>query len=588
MCGIYGSTGQNKESVLKMMSNGLHRGPDGSGIFCNKHVTLGHSLLSITEAPSRSRQPWKTPLGNILIFNGEIFNEEELRGDISKYGGKLRTKCDTEILAWLLDCFGVNKTNRRFIDSQHAYAYYNINKNTLTLSRDHAGIKPLYYIFKKDELFFSSEISDILLLFPEENTIHDLSFASFLYTGHHCTRDTVFHSIKKLAPGETVTIDLDSKKIINKFVDLVEPSSLLSFDVEEFRSNLRHSVLSSTSVNRKKALLLSGGLDSSSIASHVNQDVNIYSTLCIPSPQFRDKKTGLVEKLNEDRDIALEYSNSRSLNHYSIIVRPSDIANCINDAAKVIEEPSFNGSHALYYYTFKALKRDGIIVAFTGDFGDELLAGYPKYYAVKVNQDALRDKKTLLWHWFLQGSSMQTIPKGFPLKYSKRDIFEYLFENLPDELFDEADPLNSWMALDCYTRAGGYLRRNDKYGMKFGIEGRFPMTSKRFMKYALSINSDFKIGSDSLQTKLLIKKAYNGVLPEYILNKPKTGWSGPLEAWFQSSAELRSKYHRTFKETSSEWKTLLDINPPGTKRGSALWMLKLWLTSFDIYLDKID
>ena len=142
--------------------------------------------------------------------------------------------------------------------------------------------------------------------------------------------------------------------------------------------------------------------------------------------------------------------------------------------------------------------------------------------------------------------------------------------------------------MDCYTRAGGYLRRNDKYGMKFGIEGRFPMTSKRFMKYALSINSDFKIGSDSLQTKLLIKKAYNGVLPEYILNKPKTGWSGPLEAWFQSSAELRSKYHRTFKETSSEWKTLLDINPPGTKRGSALWMLKLWLTSFDIYLDKID
>ena len=194
MSGIYGATTCNRKLVSDLIARSSHRGPDGSGIWLNNEITLGHNLLSITGDPEVSRQPWVTPNKNILLFNGELFNINELSSFALKRGYKPRTVCDTEILAWCLDEFGVEYTNNNLLDSMHAYAYYRVKENQIYLSRDHAGIKPIYYIL--DCNFIFSEIKGLLGV--NNNARYDNCFNSFFLTTI-TTRATVFRMTKNIA-----------------------------------------------------------------------------------------------------------------------------------------------------------------------------------------------------------------------------------------------------------------------------------------------------------------------------------------------------------------------------------------------------
>jgi len=139
MCGIYGITEHNPEFIKQFIEVCKHRGPDGSSMWHNDKITLGHNLLSIMGEPGNATQPWTTPNGNKLVYNGEIFNYYELK---EKYKDFTDTSgCDTELLAWGLDNLGLSFLDE--IDSMHGFAYYERDKNTLTLSRDHAGVKPV-------------------------------------------------------------------------------------------------------------------------------------------------------------------------------------------------------------------------------------------------------------------------------------------------------------------------------------------------------------------------------------------------------------------------------------------------------------
>ena len=156
MCGIYGITASDQHFINEYMHICKHRGPDGGSKIeiVNKKsgntVTLGHNLLSIMAEPNKSYQPWRTPKGNTLIYNGEIFNYYELKEKYPAF--KDTTGCDTELLAWGLDKFGLKFIDE--IDSMHGFAYYRVGEQELWLSRDHAGIKPLFYAEVKEGLVF--------------------------------------------------------------------------------------------------------------------------------------------------------------------------------------------------------------------------------------------------------------------------------------------------------------------------------------------------------------------------------------------------------------------------------------------------
>ena len=174
MCGIYGITDHDPAFIQNYIKTCDHRGPDGNKVWWDPDhsVTLGHNLLSIMANPQLSIQPWKTPKGNTLIYNGEIFNYYELK---EKYNGKGFagiTGCDTELLAWGLDQYGLDFLNE--IDSMHGFAYYEPNKKQITLSRDHAGIKPLYYAEVGQGLVFGSEIKGMLDKVPGSRSVDSL------------------------------------------------------------------------------------------------------------------------------------------------------------------------------------------------------------------------------------------------------------------------------------------------------------------------------------------------------------------------------------------------------------------------------
>ena len=250
MCGIYGITDNNPKLIQDYITTCSHRGPDGSKVW--------------TSPDNNSIQPWKTPAGNYLIYNGEIFNYYKLKDKYRDKGFVGDTGCDTELLAWGLDTFGLDFIDR--IDSMHGFAYYRVKSNELWLSRDHAGIKPLYYAEIKQGLIFGSEIKGLLDHVPGSRNIDPLAFSCMAHVGVNVTENTFFSNVKKLLSGETIVYDVANKKIKNKKRNLIVATNDHKFDAEEFRQVTRDSVQMCSIGRRKIGIFLSGGLDSGMVA----------------------------------------------------------------------------------------------------------------------------------------------------------------------------------------------------------------------------------------------------------------------------------------------------------------------------------
>jgi asparagine synthetase B (glutamine-hydrolysing) len=162
---------------------------------------------------------------------------------------------------------------------------------------------------------------------------------------------------------------------------------------------------------------------------------------------------------------------------------------------------------------------------------------------------------------------------------SREQIKEYLISHLPQELFNPNDIINSYMALDCITQVPEeFFNRNDRYGMAYGMEGRFPLATKSFMSYCLSIPSSFKIGQNKSETKLLTKIAYKDLLPNTIINKPKTGWTCPMPYWINLIKVMRPFYDRCFKANES----ITAISAPFEKTWVPTWMMKDWAKKYQM------
>lgn len=523
MCGIYGITEHNPKFINEFIDICKHRGPDGSSVWHNEKITLGHNLLSIMGEPDNATQPWTTPKGNKLVYNGEIFNYYELK---EKYKDFTDTSgCDTELLAWGLDKFGLSFIDE--IDSMHGFAYYEIDKNTLTLSRDHAGVKPVYYAEIKEGLVFGSEIKGMLDKVPGSRKQDELALGCMTTTGINPLRNTFFTGIKKLLAGETIVYDITNKKITNTKRVFIKPNSNKKFNLEEFKTIAQKSIKMASIGRRKIGVFLSGGLDSSLVAYELRNvlgEANTFTNRM--EPNYIHPKDG---DHNEDADCAKVLANINNFNHTEVTITPEIVEQYWNDSIYYIEQPVYNPSLAMYCYTNKVLHDNGIVVTMAGDMGDEVLGGYPKYWK-------LRKEKFTCWADIID-KWINRIKR--PIKvYDKNILRNELLKCYPEDLWNPGDPIGSYMALDCVAQVPEeFLMRNDKYGMAYSMEGRFPLATKTFMQYCMNIHSDEKIGKDKGDTKLLTKIAYKGLLPDVIVNKMKTGWTVPLQHWWNKSGK---------------------------------------------------
>ena len=541
MCGVYGITYPDRDYIQRYIDVCKHRGPDGEDIWNDDHITLGHNLLSIQDKPAVSKQPWHTPKGNVLSYNGEIFNYPAL---CQKYKKTFtpKTTCDTELLAWGLENFGLEFIKE--IDSMHGFAYYEPKKQLLTLSRDHAGIKPMYFAEIPGGLAFGSEIKGLFEKVPGARTIDTLAFSCLNMTGMNITDHTFFKGIKRLMAGETLTYDIKQKRFVGKQRYLIKPVSTQKFDAEAFREVARQSVRQCAIGLRKIGVFLSGGLDSSLVAYELKQymgKVNSFTNRMNPG-HIEGK-----EDYNEDSRVAWNMAREFGYNHHDVEITPKIVAKYWKDSIYYMEQPTYHPSLAMYCYTNKFLHDNDIVVTMAGDMGDEVLGGYPIYWKIhhgsrqrrllnKDNMTSWRDVITLWTHRIKR----QLHFRG-EIQIKREDLIDHLLTIYPEDLWNKHDQLGSYMALDCVTQVPeDFFARNDKFGMAYGMEGRFPLATKKFMEHCMSIHSIQKIGTFKNMSKIMTQKAYVDRLPNYVLYKAKTGWTTPTQAWYsKGSPELK-------------------------------------------------
>ena len=586
MCGIYGITENNPSIIKKMIDVCSHRGPDGSNTFNNDYLTLGHNLLSITSNPSNAIQPWISESGNVLVFNGEIFNYKQL---LKRFNNQFipKSSCDTELLSWLLDNFSYEDVISNFIDSMHAFAFFNKNKNELVLSRDHVGIKPLYFCLNQKGLIFSSEIKGLIETTDVSKKINRLGLACTCFLGVNVLRETLFSGIQKVLPGETIIYDLEKKNIKRTINTLIHPTSNAKLNLEEFRHQTNLALENSTLGIRKFGLFLSGGIDSSLIANHLNNfipNLNSYTNFMDPNEIIQG------EDHNSDANVAKKLSKDLKLKHHEIRITPEIITEYWNDSIKTIEEPVYSWNLPMYLYTNEYLSKQGTVVTMAGDIGDEIFGGYSKYFYYNNLQNPPKNWSEFISLWMKKFSA----PVKLNLNFTENELHEVLLKALPESLFNPDDIANSAMALDSITTVSeDFFKRNDRYGMKYSMEGRFPFSSKEYMKYCMSINSRYKIGKNVSETKLPVKQAYGENLPNYILSKQKTGWSVPITKWVETQEVLKQKYIIDINSespidqilSSENFKIDPKIGPIlSNKRSIISWSFKTWSSEFKMHL----
>ena len=585
MCGIYGITEKNTKLIENIISKCSHRGPDGSSVWSNNNLTLGHNLLSITSKPEDGAQPYITNKKNVLTYNGEIFNYNDL---INKFKNKYlpKTSCDTELLGWLLDNFSYEEVICNLLDSMHAFVFFNKERNEIVLSRDHVGIKPLYFSEVKSGIVFSSEIKGLIDILPNSRKIDRLGLACTCFLGANVLRQTLFNGIYKILPGETVVYNLDKKKIKSSFRNLVKPNSKNKFYVKEFYEYSKTAIDNSTLGIRNFGMFLSGGLDSSSIAYGLKNklgSLNSFTTLM--DGAVRDS-----EDYNSDAKVAKRFAEEINLNHHEITITPRTFIDNWDDSIKYIEEPRYNWCLPMYFFTNSILAKKNTVVTMAGDIGDEIFGGYSKYLKMYHLKSKPKNWNEFVRMWMKKFRA----PILLNMKFNFDDLHSVLIQALPEEIWNPEDIPNSAMALDSITTVSeDFFSRNDRFGMAFSMEGRFPFSSKNFMQYCLNINSSFKFGSDSKEIKYIIKKAYENELPKYILNKSKTGWSAPIMSWLKTDSSLKNKFINDINREDGIKNIINDMNfiddsnigaSLSGKRKLVSWMLRTWAQQFDMFI----
>ena len=502
MCAIHGIVDVKPELMVKMVKAAHHRGPDGNGIFEDDYITLGHNLLSIVGQVEDSKQPYHYE-DCVLVFNGEIYNYKDLSHN---------PKTDTETLA-----MGLKNEGWEFLkkcDGMFALAFYNKTTKKLILARDTNGTKPLYYGNLNDKLYFSSEIKSLLEC-GFERRVCKRALSHYYNQGYNPGYLTMFEGIKKLVPGQVLVNGRSHNLLDYKLPDAG------NLDINHVKRNVQlkhnYSVKQTLMGRRNIGLFLSGGLDSTSILYEMKElgvkPRTFTSSFATTDPQ---------SKLNEDSQLAQRICDEWGIENNVLYQTQQNYVDALEDTFYALEEPRQGKSFPTYYNMNRFISSHDITVTLAGDGGDELFAGYKHH-------------KDPDWRGKLKMLRINNRPLRNPeLECSLDDQCMYLLEWLPKTQLSE-DLLNDFMYIESLNAlAEDFLVRNDKLGMAFSMEGRFPILNKRLRDYVRALPSELKTDIEFAKKpkhkhKYLQKKAYEGLLPKYIINHSKTGWRFPTD-----------------------------------------------------------
>jgi asparagine synthase (glutamine-hydrolysing) len=547
-------------------------------VFVSGNVALGHRRLAILDTTPTGCQPMSSKNGEwVIVFNGCIYNFQELKKELQAKGHSFVSTGDTEVIAEGLAAYGPSFFER--LDGMFAVGAWNTKTCEIWLSRDRFGVKPLYYYLKNGTLLFASEIK---AFFTQQEFSIQLNYGSlneYFTFQNQFSYQTLFEGVYMLPQANTVMINTSATEVQHHSwwdYDFSKPDEKMSFD--EARDETKR--LFSNAVTRQMVSdvpvgsYLSGGMDSGSIAVTASKQIDrLYTFTC---GFDMSEVTGVEANYDERRDAELTANFIKS-EHYEQVMNAGDLSWSLPRLVWHLEDLRVGMSYPNYYISRLASKFVKVCLQGTG--GDELFGGYPwRYYRIfkSLSQKDFFNQYYDFWQRMVPNGQQknlftQTVLDKINL-HEPREIFERVFLFNKKLKYDSPENhINNSLYFEIKTFLPGLLLVGDKLSMANGLEERFPFLDNELVNFAQKIPVKYKLGNLEMMKRIdenefrdkrglytefddgknVLRKAMEDILPERIVNRKKQGFSAPDESWYRGENAAYMKQLLLNKKTVS-------------------------------------
>ncbi|MFN4276775.1 MAG: asparagine synthase (glutamine-hydrolyzing) [Ferrovibrio sp.] len=555
MCGINGymnfkssrSPDELQALIGRMNAALTHRGPDDRGQWADpeNRCHLGHTRLSVLDLSSAGHQPMESADGRYVVsFNGEIYNFRALRAQLEKMGHRFHTGTDTEVL--LASFAQIGTGIFRVIDGMFALAIYDRETRCLTLARDRAGEKPLYYV-ATDALFaFASELRPLLQIPDVSFGLSEESLAQYFTLRYVPDSNAILDPVRKLEPGMILQVFADGRQYLQRYFDFTidQDNEVGPQDTDRYVDAVE-SALSLSLANRLNSdvplgVFLSSGVDSA-------------LTCALLTRQLGQKVKTFTVGFEGDRDsehvAARDIAAQLGTEHYEHIFTAADFDRICDRIGHLLDEPNGDRS-CVPTYLLSEFTRQHVTVAISGDGGDELYGGYSRYPLLAPPLDSASEAApaAMVQAYLEKGlpvTPVEAVRTAFPVGYAA--VTGFCERYAPFFMHPERPALHALRQLDFHTYLpGAVLAKVDRMSMQHGLETRTPFLSPDMMKTASKAN--LALCSDGKLQKVALRRLLAKYLPEQHALAPKRGFGMPASVFFNNKprieAELKAAYRR--------------------------------------------
>ncbi len=575
MCGIFGDiTIRGKQpsiddaQAIALRDMLTHRGPDGEGIWRHENALLAHRRLAIIDPTPLGAQPMLTPDGRYAItYNGELYNDAEIRSELKERGVQFQSSCDTETLLHAWAQWGIHTFDK--LRGMYAFGVYDTKLHTLVLGRDPLGVKPLYYWTGSDEVVFASEPAPIVS-HPNVPLAPNWRAVSAYCSTIRCVlgESTLFEGVHAVRPGQAVLIEFDAdtprSKTIHHWKGVAESApDAIGMDEAADRvwSTLEASVTAHLRSDVPVCALLSGGIDSAATSAIASSHLDHLRTYCAGAA---------TEDTGDDLHIARLVASELGTSHSEAIITRKFFTKRWPEMIAQLGMPLSTPNEVAINAVASRLRADGCLVTISGEGADELLAGYepPMDAAAEfVRTGGMLNGVEMSGglHQLLANAWIPPSAKSalfnepiFAAIDNDRALIEHMeseYRACLDEVGDHAESeLAAHLRFQRKVNLTGLLRRLDSSMMLASVEGRTPFADRDVaaafeslpmsVKYASPEQPDSNggvIAPARVRTKLALRQACAGKIPEVSINRPKASFPLPFQSWIaEHSQTLRN------------------------------------------------
>jgi len=550
MCGISGIINKNSKNVKPNEIKNInalisHRGPDDEGFYYEKNFAFAHRRLSILDLGAKGHQPMHYLDKYVITYNGEIYNYIEIKKELLEDGYVFHSDTDTEVILASYAKWGENCVNK--FNGMWAFSIHDKVKNIIFSSRDRFGIKPFYYTEIDNKFIFGSEIKQLLFFYKDRYVNKKALLDYLVFNFEEYSNETFFENIFKLEQSHNLIYDIKKNSYeIKRYYSIEVDKKLKNIDedaaIKRYKNALEEAIKLRLRSDVKVGTCLSGGLDSSSIATIASNLYQKESDL-----KFTAIHAKSIDEETDESSFAKLVATHCNLDLKIIEPQNKDFLNSIDEVIYTQEEPFGGPSAFMQYFVMKKAKEESCKVMLDGQGGDETLLGYNRYYILYLKKirfinifkelKNIKDKssqtfsKILFYYIAMRFSSLRLLIHKRKSSFIKQRYLKYLSINLIKDISNaskndqelqklELSKMNLPMLLKC----------EDKNSMRHSIETRLPFIDFNLVQETVSF--DVKLKLKYGWSKYILRKSIDTLLPkEIVWRKNKFGFEAPSDLW---------------------------------------------------------